>query len=523
MSPLTTVELLTFDASALAKLLADGRITSQSLVEQILTQINNEDKAGAKLQAILNVAPRDKLLSTAAQLDEERRAGKLRGPLHGIPILIKDAIATHPDLGLPTTVGSYALLNSRPARNAPLVDELIKNGLIILAKTNLNEFCNWKGFNSINGFSVVGGQTNSAYIAGGLKEGESPMGHTSPLGSSTGSAVGVSAGYSPLSLGTETDGSLVQPAGRAALYALKPTVGSTNTSGVWTLSTRFDSVGAMAKSVSDLALVTEMLHTKDVRAKLPPSGYTSYLTKSFKGMKVGFVDPTIWHLPPSMCPQIPHVVEQLNGAYFKAIEKIKDAGAHIEYPVKLPGLESLLMDGKPAMSVILLHDYKKNVDSYLGDLEYSEVRNLKELIEWNKEHADIELPFNHTNQERLIMAYNNIPSEEEYEKAKSHLQRVAVEDGLNKLFGDKGLDIIGIPQDSKISSIASASGYPIATMPLGVLDDIGRPFGLAIMASAGREDKIFEFLSAFEDIFPKRTIPPQLVKEDKEKATGPKI
>jgi amidase len=123
--------------------------------------------------------------------------------------------------------------------------------------------------------------------------------------------VGVSAGYSPLALGTETDGSLVQPAARAALYALKPTPGSVKVDGTWTLSSRFDAIGAMAKSVTDLTIVTELLHTDRVRSTLPADGYASNLTKTFKGLKVGFLDPAEWHLPERLCPQIPSVVQEL--------------------------------------------------------------------------------------------------------------------------------------------------------------------------------------------------------------------
>ncbi|KAF2257469.1 amidase signature enzyme [Trematosphaeria pertusa] len=489
MAPLSTVALLELDASGLRRMLDDGKLTSVALMKQVLAQIEQEDKAGAKLQTILNTASRELLLR-------------------------QDAIATHPDLGIPTTVGSFALVTSKPAKNAAVVDELIKNGLIILAKTNLNEFCNWKGFNSVNGFSGVGGQTNSAYVVGGLREDEASMGHSSPLGSSTGSAVGVSAGFSPLSLGTETDGSLVQPAARAALYALKPTVGSTDHRGVWTLSKRFDAVGAIAKSVSDLALATEMLHTMEVRSRLPEDGYLSFLSKSFTGLKVGFLDESQWHLPPQMCPQIPSVVQQLNGAYKLAIEKIRDAGAEVQYPVVLHGVEKLLMENQTGMSIILFHEYKKNVDDYLEGLDFSEVRSLKELIEWNKEHADIEMPYQHANQGRLIKAYEEVPNATAYESAIAHLHKVSIKEGFDLLFGDKGLDLVGVPMDSKIPSMATASGYPIATMPLGILDHLGRPFGLAIKAPAGREDVMFKFMSAFEAVFPKRAIPPQLVKAD---------
>ncbi|KAF2110417.1 amidase signature domain-containing protein [Lophiotrema nucula] len=485
MAPLITVQLLTLDALGLAELLNNGKLTIVALVEQVLSQIDHEDKAGAKLNAVLNVAPRDILLQTASQLDDERKKGKLRSPYHGIPILIKDAIATHPDLGMPSTVGSFALLSSKPAQNAGIVDELIKKGLIILAKTNLNE-------------------------------GEAPIGHTSPLGSSTGSAVGVSAGYSPLSLGTETDGSLVQPAGRAALFALKPTVGSTDLTGVWTLSLSFDSAGAMAKSIVDLAFTTELLHTQEVRAKLPKDGYTSFLTKTFQGLKVGFLDPAVWHFPPRMCPQIPSV----NSAYMNAIDKIRKAGAEVQYPVELPTFDKwMIADNQTAMSVIMFHDYKRNVDQYLSNLETSEVRSLKELIEWNKAHADIELPYvmrrpkkqgSSFRRSRLRKASTSCLSTRVSISSASHktarYRAWPLRPVSESIFGFSGMYLDLIRQ----------LRYPLATMPLGVLDNIGRPFALAIMARAGRGDLIFKFISAFEEAFPKRQIPPKLVRGDEE-------
>ncbi|CAG9998783.1 unnamed protein product [Clonostachys byssicola] len=508
MAALSIEQILTLYATELAVMLAKRTITSVSLVEQLLEHISLHDKP-RNLRAVLSTAPRDILIKAASQLDDERAQGKLRGPLHGIPILIKDAINTHPSLGMPTTVGSFALADAKPAGNAAL----IKNGLIILAKTNLNEFCNWKGFDSINGFSAVGGQTNSAYIKGGLKDGEAAMGHSSPLGSSTGSAVGVSAGYSPLALGTETDGSLVQPAARAALYALKPTPGSVKMDGAWTLSHHFDAIGGMTKSVTDLAIITELLHTDQVRSKLPTGGYLSSLSKSFEGLKVGFLDPEIWHLPERLCPQIPSVVQELNETYEQAIEKINASGAHVEYPVSLPGFEKLTMpDGDmTAMEVVMLREYSRNIDQYLGNLRDCNVRTAAKLIAWNEKHAEIELPFDHANQQRLIQACKKRPTAEQYEEARRHMEKVVIENGFEPLFSGKGLDLIAVPQDSKIPSLATASGYPIATMPLGVLKDYGRPFGLAIMARAGREDILFKFMSAFEATFPKRAIPTLLL------------
>uniref|UniRef100_A0A8H7NGZ5 Amidase domain-containing protein n=1 Tax=Bionectria ochroleuca TaxID=29856 RepID=A0A8H7NGZ5_BIOOC len=474
MAALIVEQLLILDATELAAMLAKRTITSVSLVERLLEQISLHDKP-RNLRAVLSkFAPRDTLIKAASQLDDERAQGRLRGPLHGIPILIKDAINTHPSLGMPTT--------------------LIKKGLIILAKTNLNEFCNWKGFNSVNGFSVVGGQTNSAYINGGLKDGEAVMGR-SPPGSSTGSAVGVSAGYSPIALGTETDESSVK------------------VDGVWTLSHRFDAIGGMAKSVTDLAIITELLHTDQVRSKLPTGGYLSSLSKSFEGLKVGFLDPAIWHLPESLCPQIPSVVQELNEAYEQAIEKVEASGARVEYPVPLPSCDKLTMpDGDmTAMEVVILREYSRNIGQCLGILQDCNVRTAAELIAWNEEHAEIEMPFDNANQQRLIQACKERPTAERYEEARRHMKKVVIEDGFEPLLSGKGLDPIAVPQDSNIASMATASGYPIATMPLGVLKDYGRPFGLAIMARAGREDILFTFMSAFEATFPKRVIPTSLL------------
>ncbi|CAG9953360.1 unnamed protein product [Clonostachys rosea f. rosea IK726] len=465
MAALIVEQLLILDATELAAMLAKRTITSVSLVERLLEQISLHDKP-RNLRAVLSkFAPRDTLIKAASQLDDERAQGRLRGPLHGIPILIKDAINTHPSLGMPTTVGSSALADAKPARNAGL----IKKGLIILAKTNLNEFCNWKGFNSVNGFSVVGGQTNSAYINGGLKDGEA-----SPPGSSTGSAVGVSAGYSPIALGTETDESSVK------------------VDGVWTLSHRFDAIGGMAKSVTDLAIITELLHTDQVRSKLPTGGYLSSLSKSFEGLKVGFLDPAIWHLPESLCPQIPSVVQELNEAYEQAIEKVEASGARVEYPVPLPSCDKLTMpDGDmTAMEVVILREYSRNIGQYLGILQDCNVRTAAELIAWNEEHAEIEMPFGKPGMER--------PTAERYEEAHRHMEKVVIEDGFETLLSGMGLDLIAVPQDSKIPSMATASEY-------------GRPFGLAIMARAGREDILFTFMSAFEATFPKRVIPTSLL------------
>ena len=494
------VDLLEMNATQLQKLLSTQTSTSVTLVKLLLAQISRHDRTGLRLNAMISVAK-------AAKLDEEREHGHFRGPLHGIPIIVKDAINTHSDLGLGTTVGSYALADSRPAKSATVVERLIEQGVIIIGKSNLNEFCNFKGDATANGWSAVGGQTISAYVEGGVKRDDGPMGHSNPCGSSTGSAVGVSAGYSPITLGTETDGSLVQPAGRAALYALKPTVGAVNTEGIWTLSKTFDVVGAMAKSVADVAIVTECLLKDSARQSLPKDGFASFLTGSFKNLRIGFLSPEEWHFPAKMQKQVKSATEQIRDTYMDAIKRIEEAGAHVQYPVSIPTVSELSIDGKDAISTVIYHEYGDNIKEYLAALDYSKVHNLEDIIEFNINYAAKELPEESPGQSRLLKASRDPPSAQAAERAKAHCRATAREKGVARAFQEQNLDLLAMPMDSPIPSISAAAGYPLATMPLGTLDFNGRPFGLALMGKPGREDLMIRFMSAFERVFPKREVP----------------
>ncbi|MCJ1249865.1 hypothetical protein MMC30_007091 [Trapelia coarctata] len=181
------------------------------------------------------MAPVDLLTQHAKLLNEERANGKTKGPLHGIPIILKDSIRTDSQLGMDTTCGSFALVGGK-AKNAPIVNAILKAGMIIIGKANLSEWAGAKGFGLTAGWSAVGGQTQSPYVRGGLAEGEKILGHSAPGGSSSGSAVTVAAGFAPLSLATETDGSITQPSGRASLYGIEVTVGALSTEGTLPLS-----------------------------------------------------------------------------------------------------------------------------------------------------------------------------------------------------------------------------------------------------------------------------------------------
>ena len=283
--------VLTTTVSELRDGLQNGSFTSVMIVELYLSQIEAHNHAGAHLNIILSMPEKSRLFAIAQALDNERLAGRIRGPMHGIPIIVKDAFASSPELGMETTVGSWALKASKPRRSATVIETLIRHGLIILGKANLSEFCGMKG---PPGWSAVGGQTQSAYIPKGRAEGAKRFGETCPGGSSTGSAQGIAAGFAPLSIGTETSGSLVWPAGRAALYTLKLTPGSTPKDGVFHITSKFDSIGAMSKNVEDVATMSDLLR------KTVPSRHSKrellvmQLGKSWDGISIGFVDIEQW-------------------------------------------------------------------------------------------------------------------------------------------------------------------------------------------------------------------------------------
>ncbi|KAK4144608.1 amidase signature domain-containing protein [Dichotomopilus funicola] len=207
--------ILSLDAGEAHRLFNDGKLTISGLLSRILTQIKDTNTNGPKLGAIVFLASEPQLMARAGDLQQELESGHSRGPLHGIPVVLKDCIATSPLLGMPTSAGSYALLNTtKVTRNAPIVERLLDAGAIIVGKSNLSEFCAFKGDGLIDGFSPVGGQTKSPYVYGEIVLDEGDLSPSSPGGSSTGSAVSVSAGFALIGIGTENDGSIVQPASR---------------------------------------------------------------------------------------------------------------------------------------------------------------------------------------------------------------------------------------------------------------------------------------------------------------------
>ena len=292
MPPSTKFNPVTVTATQLRLSLETHELTSVEIVETYLEQIEKHNTSGLGLHALVSVAPKESVLAIAQRLDEERENGAIRGALHGLPIIVKDAIMTGTEFGMDTTAGSYVFTGTKTKKNAAVIDQLVDNGVIIIGKANMTEFCGLKDKTRTPGWSARGGQALSAYRRPDLEEKDQPT----CGGSSAGSGVGVSAGFAPLALGTDTAGSNVYPASVAGLYGLNPTTGSVPAGGVFSLSRAFDCVGAMAKTPGDLAALVECIFTPEARLKFFNQDREDSEGKSWQGVAIAFSELTWGHV-----------------------------------------------------------------------------------------------------------------------------------------------------------------------------------------------------------------------------------
>ncbi|KAI1453883.1 putative glutamyl-tRNA amidotransferase subunit A [Annulohypoxylon moriforme] len=463
-------DVLTADLKCIQALLNSNLTTSQCLIDAYLSQIQKHD---ANLHAMIQLAPIDLLAKRASELDNERETGKLRGPLHGIPIIVK----------------------------------LIAAGAIILGKTNLSWSNDPRGSMMRSGWSAVGGQTMSAYVD---KDKVDPTdgkdGHSSPSGSSSGSAVGVSAGYAPVAIGAETDGSLICPAGRAALYTIKPSIGVVSQDGIVPISSNFDSAGPMSKTVYDLAVVLDVISERDAS-----NSFTSNLGGTMEDFSVATLDPNIWKFPDTFMRPVPEAVKQTLHDISNAYQVVKSKAKRFASNVPLTTIDKFDLDDKNSELLVTSVDMQSALNDYLKNLEESEVRSIRDIIDFNNQHADNELPGHHPRQDVLIEADEVQLSRETYQRHLAHLRKVCRDEGIDSILEHYGVDIIIGPADSFITSLATGSGYPIAGMPLSYLDFNGRPLGLAALAGKNQDALLIKFLSAWEATFPQRQPPPSLV------------
>ncbi|KAM7205425.1 Glutamyl-tRNA amidotransferase subunit A, mitochondrial [Naviculisporaceae sp. PSN 640] len=512
---------LTATALDLRHQLETEQITSVQIIDRYLGQILRFEP---RLNALISVTPREVLDATARRLDHERRHGRVRGPLHGIPVILKDCFTTSAELGMDTTAGSWAFIGAKAKSNAALVQKLVDAGMIILGKANMTEFAGLKTTMMMPGWSAYGGQTLSPYV-GPIEPGETVLGHSAPGGSSTGSAVSVAAGFAPLTIGAETIGSIITPASRAALYAIKPTVGVQDTSGMFCISEFFDSPGPMAKSVGDLAALMDVL--------LPGRGFYDEFYGRSRGKNgyegrwsalsnVAFVDPRFWKTEgETMVRHREGTQEQMVEDYQAIVSQLREDGCPLKYPVELEATSELTVDGEQAIMPIAFWEFKnicipRFIDAF--DESSIDVHSLADIVKFNEENRDKCLPEPYTEQNDLLKALHNTPeTEEQISRLRSGLRQRArqildwVFSGHHEQEGRtteaevknnqvSKFDIIAGPADSPLCVHAAAAGYPVATVPLGQLRYNKRPFGLCLVAGENQEAVLLRFMRAYESL-----------------------
>ncbi|HEY0332910.1 MAG TPA: amidase [Stenotrophomonas sp.] len=481
------------DIADLQALMSRGELDSVTLTGAYLRRISQLDRAGPRLNSIIALnpdAPRE-----AAQLDAERRAGKLRGPLHGIPVLIKDNIDATP---MANTAGSLALADFHPRQDAFLVRQLRRAGAVILGKTNLSEWANFRSSQSSSGWSAIGGQTRNPYA----------LGHN-PCGSSAGSGVAVSANLAAAAVGTETDGSIVCPASVNGVVGLKPTVGLISRDGIIPISFSQDTAGPMTRSVADAAALLGAMVGRDpadpataARPGLAVYDYVARLQpKALAGARIGVLHSKLDENP------------AIAAAMRSAVAVLREAGATV-VDAQIP------TDGQweADEQIVLLYEFKAGLARYLSSAK-APLRSLDELIAFNRMHADREMP--HFGQELFEQAAaKGDLAAPEYILARTRARRLAGPLGIDAALKAQQLDALIAPTTGAAwptdlvhgdtfpggnYGAAAVAGYPSLTVPMGSSD--GLPLGLLLVGTAWSEPRLLELGYAYEQLTEARTPP----------------
>ncbi|KAI0602996.1 amidase family protein [Biscogniauxia sp. FL1348] len=490
---------MTTSASALQEMLNSGKLTSVEILNEYYRQILTYN---GYLKAVYQLAPG--AIDRAKALDSQRASGNILGPLHGIPILLKDNVGTDPSMGIDNTGGNLALVGSTAVRNAPIVDRLLQAGAIIMGKTTLSEMMYFKGTGIRCGWSALHGQSQNPYIQGGIDYTDGLAGHSSPGGSSSGSGIAVAAGFAPMAIGTETRGSLISPSTRQSLYTVKSTLGSIPNEGIIPISHQLDIAGPMCTTVRDTAdLLTVLIGSG--RPDVPPGGYATAMKgqAGWKELRVGTLDPEKFRIGEPLQTQIPEAMEQIDTATLRAYERIKELALQYHYDVSLGPDDDFEYEGKDAILELMVADFELDFDKYLGGTENSQVTSARELVRWNRAHADQVLPSEYPNQENLERAVASDHSPDRRRKLTEHIAAMgqSLPDALDKYDVDA---IIG-PEGSPLSTYSAATGFPLCSLPFGYIDYNGRPIGLTAIARS--EVTLITLQSAFESTFPPREPP----------------
>jgi amidase len=474
-----------YSINQIQDLMDKGSLTAKKLVSDFLKRIKKIDQKGPQLNSIIELNP--DALKIAEKIDKERQQGKIRGPLHGIPVIIKDNISTADKMM--TTAGSLALEGHQPKNDAFVVQKLQEADAIILAKANLSEWANMRSARSCSGWSSRGRQTKNPYIL-----------DRNPCGSSSGSAVAVAANLCTISIGTETDGSIICPAHVNSVVGIKPTLGLVSRTGIIPISHNQDTAGPIARTVADAALLLGAIAGPDsedeitIKEERMPVDYTKFLDpKGLEGARIG--------VPQRYFGKSEHVDSIVNDT----LKVMEQSGATIINPIQIEIPEDLSKDE----FTVLLYDFKNDLNNYLEKYgEEISSKTMKDLIEYNKKNKEKVMPY--FQQEAFELAQEKGPlSDDEYKEAlqKCHEFR----DYLEEFFVNNKLDAIvaasGTPAwpidlingDFYIfgsSRPAAVSGFPSITVSAGYV--FGLPVGISFTSQAFQEGKLIKIAYAFE-------------------------
>jgi amidase len=480
---------------------SSGELTARILVEAYLGRIQDIDRSGPALNAVIELNP--DALQIADALDEERQSGTIRGPLHGIPILIKDNFDTADHMT--TTAGSLALEGHIAARDSFAVQKLRQAGAVILGKANLSEWANFRSNHSTSGWSSRGGQTRNPYVL-----------DRNPCGSSSGSAVAAAANLCAAALGTETDGSIVCPAQTNGVVGLKPTVGLISRAGIIPIAHSQDTAGPMARCVADAAILLGALTgvdpgdpTTEASQDKFHADYTQFLDPdNLKGVRIGVPRNLAGFSPP------------VDAVFETCLQALRDLGAELVDPadLKLPD------DSDDSELQVLFYEFKSDLNDYLGNLSpEARVHSLEDVIQFNEANPQRVMPY--FGQDRMLKAQEKGPlTDEAYLKARQDCLRLYRQEGIDALLKEQDLDALVAPTGGPAwlvdwingdhytgggsSSPPAVAGYPHITVPAGYV--FGLPVGLSFIAAAWQEPLLFRLAYAFEGATQVRR-PPQFL------------
>lgn len=477
----------------LQKSMQSGKLSAVDICQKYYDRIQEVDPM---LHAVIEVNP--DALKIAQQLDQERKNGKIRGPLHGIPILIKDNIDTGDQMM--TTAGSLALAGSSAPDDAFIVKKLREAGAVLLGKTNLSEWANIRSTRSSSGWSGRGGQTHNPYCL-----------DRSPCGSSSGTGAAVAANLSAIGIGTETDGSIICPSGINGIVGIKPTLGMWSRDGIIPISHSQDTAGPMARTVKDAATLLGVLaefDPNDAETNLPKGKiYTDYTQ---------FLDPNgLTNARIGIATNFFGFHSEVDELMKKAIQQLKDAGAEL--------IDNVVLEGRgewgKAEWTVMLTELKADMKSYLSSRKGSSMKSLTDLIEFDKKHADQEMQW--FGQEIFEEAEKTIGLDDpKYLEDLKISKTKSREEGIDKVMDEHKLDALIAPTNAPSwtidlvngdhyiggsSDAAAVSGYPNITVPAGFVH--GLPVGISFFGRAWSEPVLLRIAYAYEQISKNRKSP----------------